>query len=56
MKPDEYRALAQEMMKCARAARTDFEREEYVRLADAWTILAEGAERGLKTDKDNQRG
>lgn len=47
----EYRENAEEMMRCARATRDDFEREDYVRLAKAWTILAAGAERGLKTHR-----
>ena len=46
----EYRALAEEMMRCARVARTGDERAEYYKLAKAWTVLAEGAEHGLKTD------
>ena len=47
----EYRALAEEMLKCARAARTEDERAEYFKLAKAWTVLAEGAEHGLNTDE-----
>ena len=51
MNAAEYRAHAEEMLKCARVARTDDERAEYYRLAKAWTALAEGAEQGLKTDE-----
>ena len=47
----EYRAHAAEMIKCAGAARSEDERLEYYRLAKAWTMLAEGAERGLNPDE-----
>ena len=46
-KPAEYRANAAEMIKCAEAAATA-ERVEYVKLAKAWSLLAEGADIGIQ--------
>ena len=50
-KAAEYRARADEMVKCANGARTEDERLEYMRLAKAWLTLAGGEEQGLKTDQ-----
>lgn len=52
MSAAKYREHANEMMRCARASRTDDEREQYVKMADAWTSLAEGAEQGLQPEPE----
>ena len=51
MRAAHYRTRAQEMLKCAATAPTETERLEYIKLAKAWTVLAEGAEQGLKPDQ-----
>ena len=51
MRAAEYRKHAEEMTKCARAARSEDEREQYLTMARAWSALAEGAERGLEPDR-----
>jgi hypothetical protein len=50
-KAAEYRARAEEMVKCANGASTDHERLEYMKLAKAWLTLAGGEEQGLTTDQ-----
>jgi hypothetical protein len=51
MKASTYRARATEMRRCARSAHTEQERAEYLNLAQAWTALAEAAERGLEPEE-----
>jgi hypothetical protein len=47
----EYRANAAEMLKCAKMAGTEAERAEYHKLAKAWSMLAEGADVGIKPEE-----
>ena len=51
MRATEYRRYAEDLMACAGRAVSEEERAEYVRLAKAWLVLAEGAEHGLQRDQ-----
>lgn len=46
-----YRSHAEEMIRCAKAALSEHERLEYLKLSKAWIALAEGADQGLTTDQ-----